>query len=329
MNSTVANLNYAAARAANTPLQGRAAVSQNLPAIDRLMQQMHDPNVDASLSSSEGHNNADAYKLVRDTIPQIGLSAASAAHCISGLSRLLPFLPKSLGELLDRHAQKFSKGVNILNYVVTAADAFIHKRSVDGLARAAYPAVIPFVKLEDMYMASGFSSGTTMMERALQEKTETMTGNKDFVTNITNNLRAFVEMWMDISRDGLTGLVDKIRNVKKNPNPLMFLGGNCNFLGALLGVLFGKSSDLVRKLATLIRNTGSMSTDVAKLFCGESNFLIAGVAYVVVSALDVIKDYAGETTKRTLSHFSVAVNNFANYYYLKASKVRSNLAVAS
>ncbi len=309
---------------------------QNISATEKLAQQLHDPNINASLSASEGHQhkaliatNNDFYRIARDTIPQIGLSAASIAHCASGLNRLVKFLPKSIGDLLDTHAQKLSKGANIFNYIVTAADAFLHKRSVDGLARAAYPAVIPFVNLEDMYMASGFSSGTTMMEKALQDKTKSMPENKELGGNLINNLKAFGSMWKEITQDGMGGLVTRVLNVKKAPNPLMFLGGNFNFLGAFLGVAFGKSSDVIRKVATLIRNLGSMSTDVAKLFCGESNFLIAGLAYVAVSVLDIIKDYAPGESKRTLSHFGVAINNFANYYYLKASKVRSNLAVST
>lgn len=308
---------------------------------EAFLNKMHDPNVNASLGSSEGvqeelpnkenttaPGNQDLYKTVRDLVPQVGLSLASFLHGLGALNRIKDFLPKAFGDFIDQHAQKISKATNIFNYVVTAFDAFKNNRSVDGLARAAYPAVIPFVSLENMYMASGFSSGTTMIEKALQPKTKEMKGNEDFLGNIKNNLIAFQEQWNELSKDGLWSALTKIYTPWKNSESLMFVGANCNILGALLGLTLGLVFKPARLLASLIRNKGSMSTDIAKFFSGDPNFAIAGGFYIGVSVLDLIKDYFPEGTRRTLSHISVAINNAANYYYLKASKVRSDVKPA-
>lgn len=318
-------------------------------ALKNLSQKLDDNLVNQSLGSSEGIEEIHAapkteaspvtttktingtepyYKMIRDTIPEFGLTFASVAHCIGGLNRLLNFLPKSFGDLLDTHSQKISKGVNILNYIVTAGDAFWHKRSVDGLARSAYPIVIPCVSLEDMYMASGFSSGTTMMELAMRNKTENMPNNRDFGTNIINNLKSYKATWKELTANGITAFLTKLLNVRKDYQPLTFVGGNFNFMGALLGLTLGQMSDFMRKFATIVRNVGSIATDLGKMFCGESNFAISGVSYIVVALLDVAKDYAPGKLKRTLSHFGVAISNFANYYYLRASKVRSEPQLA-
>lgn len=309
-----------------------------------LNQKLDDHLVNHSLGSSEGieeihsalkpeanpvnaktiNGNTELYyKMIRDTIPEFGLTLASITHCISGLDRLTKFLPKSLSNFIDTHAQKLSKAVNILNYIVTAGDAFWHKRSVDGLARSAYPIVIPSVSLEDMYTASGFSSGTTMVELAMRDKTEKMPNNDGFGANIINNLKAYKITWQELTSDGITAFFSKLLNVRKDYKPLTFVGGNFNFMGALLGLTFGQISGSMRKLATLVRDIGSITTDLGKMFCGESNFAVSGAAYIVVALLDVAKDYAPGELKRTLSHFGVAISNFANYYYLRASKVRS------
>ncbi len=268
------------------------------------------------------------YEMLRDTFPQYATVVASIVHFVSAINGFKSFLPQVIGDFIDKQALKLSKSINIYNYCITAVDAFLNKRSVDALARMAFPVVIPMVDVNDFFMASGFSSGGTMIEKSLQEKTKTMPHNNELLGNISNNVEGFMEMWKDLLKDGLGAFGSKLWAVWKGDyKSLMFVGANCNVLGALLGTTIGQFSGLMRKVATIVRIKGSIETDIAKIFSGDTNFTKAGIAYIVVAALDLIKDYAGQKARPT-AHLSLATNNFANYFYLNASKERSKVTTS-
>jgi hypothetical protein len=105
----------------------------------------------------------------------------------------------------------------------------------------------------------------------------------------------------------------------------MFFCAWGNFLGAILGFFVGNNhSSPLGKLASLLRNAGGVGCDWAKFIHPDINNKISALLYLGVSGFDFAKSFANDSSANIMSHFSLALNNFANYYYVNTTKATTD-----
>lgn len=299
---------------------------------ESLLSKLDNKNTAMSFDSMEGVSLPEAntvQSFVREKLPVIGYITASAGHLIAGLGKLSNAIPEPITEFLDIYALKFSKLVNVSNYTYKGIEALVGKRAWEGLSRLAYSVVVPWVPLESVFTSSGISSGATMFEQAQRHKIKYPNATKkspqgnpsSLIEDLKENSKAFKTMCSETFQ----GLWGKERKVFINPNKdkghTMFFCAWGNFIGAISGMLAGSNHHSpLGKFAAVVRNAGGIGCDWAKLIHPDINNKLSAIFYCIVSALDVTKSFTQTDTSRTLSHFSNAMNNFANYYYVNTTK---------
>ncbi len=300
---------------------------------ESLLSKLEDKGAAASYDSMEGVETKPPKSFMRDTLPAVGYITASVGHLTAGAGALSDFIPNPLTEFLEKYALKFSKIVNVSNYTYKGIEAIIGKRAWEGLSRLTYSAIVPWVPLESVFTSSGISSGTTMFEQAQRHKIKypnatkkSSQGNpRSLAEDLQENTKAFGTM----CRETIQGLWGKDRKIflpqSKEKGHTMFFCAWGNFIGAVSGMLASlEHHSLLGKFAAVTRNAGGIGCDWAKLIHPDINNRISAIFYSIVSILDVTKSFTSPDTSHTLSHFSMAMNNFANYYYVNTTKATTD-----
>lgn len=288
--------------------------------INLLHKVVQDTKVQKSLDSMEGVPE-NKTNFIRERLPQLGTALAAGMHAFAGASKAVKFLPDGMTNFLDKNSTNVTKIVNVGNYLMKGLEAISKGRAWDGIGRLMYPIVVPFMDQEDVFLSSGLSSGITMFEQGQRHKVGEI---KTLAGDFTGNLKAFGGMISDIKRNGFGK--DRLLFVPENKEKghTMWLGANGNFFGALLGLAAGKGKSPLKKFASIVRNAGGIVCDWGKIMSPDINNKISGITYLMVSVLDVLQAFSPEPLASTLSHFSLAINNIANYFYVNTSKATSD-----
>lgn len=309
--------------------------ARTLAQIEDLSRKLHDAEINDSLSSFEGIEEKPKIKKEKKylglNLDILGYSLASILHSVAAANRIARVLPKWLGDFIDNNTQYLSKFINSCVFLSKSYHSQKANRSFDAVGRALNPLAVWFAPQEDMYLASGFSSGSTMInfsQKHLNSKTYSPKSGKE---NLQDHWQAYIQKWQELIKDGFVGKNSKLTlDRNKNQGHLMFIGGNLNFLGAALGMTFGRTSHYLRSISSVIRNTGSVVSDIAKMIDEDANFVYAGILYGLVSVFDVWQAFVNNKEgSRTLSHITQALNNFANYFYTKPSDKAVNKGLPS
>ena len=300
---------------------------------DSLLSKLKDKRTAMSFDSMEGVISPKTQHFIRNTLPVVSYIAASIGHLIAGVGKLFDFIPTPLTDFFDKYALKFSKIVNVSNYTYKGIEAIIGKRAWEGLSRLAYSLVVPWVPLESVFTYSGISSGTTMFEQAQRHKIKYSNATKESpqgsskstLEDLKENGKAFLTM----CRETIQGLWGKDRKVflppSKDKGHTMFFCAWGNVIGAISGMLAGSNyHSPLGKFATITRNLGGIGCDWAKLIHPDINNKISAICYGIVSIFDVAKSFTQDHISHILSHFSMAMNNFANYYYINTTKATTD-----
>ncbi len=317
----------------NTHSNGHISTSKTATPLDPknyLSKELEDERIIQALNSSEGlseqpiQHHSEIKKpevsFVRDTLPVIGYSTASTLHALAWLHRIgHGLLPKTIGEFLDKHAVNFLKTVNFFNYGGKAIVSFKANNALDSISKALFPLMVSFVNLENMFLASGLSSGTTMISSAHNPR---ITNRESFMGNLKEHVKAYGEMIKEVFSPGG---IQKLLSTKDFH--LMHIGGNMNFFGGLGGLIADGVHPVMKSIFSFIRNSGGMICDIAKIFHGDTNYVISGVLYIFTHTLDIWQAGIAKTKperSRTISHLVQSVNSIANYFYTKPSNTMAD-----
>lgn len=264
-------------------------------------------------------------KPVRDKLP-LALHASSSIHLLTALgSWFQGFLPNRLQTLLEKHALKFSKTSNALNYGFKAVDAFAKGRGFDAFGRAMYSLLVPFVPLEDIFLAAGLSSGPTEWFFSLKQRVPKTKGVWD---DIKQHLKEAGVMMKEILEAGFGSKRVILKEFGAEEPHTLFFAGTFNMIGALFGLIpkhifglkDGPAAKFVRFAAGFLRNVpGGILSDYAKLFHPDKDCKKASVLYLLTSILDVSQTLVGDTAKVTLNHLNQFLNNTANHFFTNMS----------
>ncbi len=283
-------------------------------------------------------------KWLRDTVPLAGTFFASFMHLATGLGRVKAFFPKPIQSLLERFSLPISKTVNAINYLAKSVDAAaaLNKRGYDALGRMMHVLLVPFAPLEDIFLASGISSGLTQtMIGVSREKTNDPTP-KSAWEDIVFHLRKIVSMLKDLMKPGALWGKDRLifkKSVpgaeKKDEAHLLILSAMMNIGSTIIGIgpkLLGLPEFIkspLRKFAALVRNAGSILSDYGKYKDPSLLVKAVGGAYLGVSALDISQTFIKDKElKTTVNHFLQPITNFANFLYAMISSDKTDKANA-
>jgi len=346
INTTLADRNLAAttmaaklAEAANTKFQVQNQTTSNTifdpqKSLDKLRQQIAQPQINDSLGGLEGTKLEEfnrqepqpspVLNFMRNKLPFYGACFASAMHVVAGTSKSLKILPEGMRNFFHQYSTMVSKWVNTANYVAKGSEAVYHGRAWDGLGRLAYPLAVLFADQNDVYLSSGLSSGITMMEQGQRHKKAGKEIN-GLVEDFIENCKAWPVMMKEVIAGGLFGPNRKVfLPESREKGHTCFLGAHGNILGALLGILAGKGKSPLKNVATIVRNIGSFICDFGKIVSPDMNNRASGLLYGLVSVLDVAQAYSPEPYASIISHFSLAINNVANYFYVNTTKATTD-----
>ncbi len=318
------------------PLSNHTSVNRTATPLDPqkyLSKELEDEKIIQALNSSEGlhepvhtpnpiiqteaiSTEAPQPKLFRDLAPIYAYSAACTLHLLAWLSRITNVIPKPIGKFLDENAQKFSKTVNCLNYGGKAVTAYKANNSLDSISKALLPIVIPWISLENTFLAVGLISGTTMLSTAHNPR---ISDNKSFFGNLQEHFKIYKEMGKELlAKDGWRKLFDS------GDTHLMFLGGNMNLFGGLLGIAMDRGNKTLKAAGSFVRNIGGAVCDVAKILHGDINYVISGALYIITHVLDIVQSMSGKERARTISHFVQGISCVANYFYTQPTNTMAD-----
>lgn len=260
-----------------------------------------------------------AQSMVPDRVWQVLTGIASHFHLLVGLNGIFKFLPKSLGETCRKIAPKLSKTVNLFNYTDKGQLSIRDNNSLDGISKFLFPAIVTWVPVDDMFLAQGLSSGTTMMASAHNPR---INDKSSFGANLKQHWNSYKEMFSEVfSKGGIKRLLGN------DDFHLMHLGGNMNFFGGLGGLVADGVHPIIKTFFSAVRNMGGVICDVAKILHGDINYLISGSLYIVAHFLDLWQaSIAGKDKEKseTISHFVQYLSTNANYFYIKPSETQAN-----
>lgn len=300
--------------------------------IERLHNMLDQNSASDSLASMEGLASAEnpqdkkqngTISFLRNHFPRFALAFASGMHIFAAFTKATKILPKTIEDFFNKRSLHASKIANLINYTMEGAIALGKGRSWDGIGRLAYW-IAPYAGLENFFLFSGISSGITMMEQGHLDKVKP---SKNIIEDFKNNCTAFVEKIKEIYKHGIGK--NRIffrfdRAIEEKYKGTMFVSAFGNFFGAALGLFSPEKNSLLRKFAAVIRNLGGIGCDWGKFLHPDRDNQISAAAYGIVSTLDVMQTFTPEPFATILSHFSLATNNLANYFYVNTSKKRSN-----
>lgn len=292
-----------------------------------LNKELVDDKIIQALNSAEGietakpNPKAKAQSVVPDRVWQILVGLAAHFHLLVGLNGDFKFLPESWGKAFDKLAPKVSKMVNLFNYTDKGQLSIRDNNSLDGVSKLLFPAVVTWMPVDDMFLAQGLSSGTTMMASAHNPR---ITDKSRFMSNLKQHWESYKEMISEIFFGGWDGIK---RLVSKDDFHLMHLGGNMNFFGGLGGLIADGVHPILKTFFSGIRNFGGIICDIAKILHGDFNYAISGSLYIAAHILDIWQTSISQDDhekSRKLSHYVQWLSTIANYFYIKPSETMAN-----
>lgn len=304
------------------------ATNQFLPPAspqEYLNKELSNDKIIQALNSAEGieasktETKPKSQSMVPDRVWQVLVGIAAHFHLLVGLNGDFNFLPKSWGKAFDKLAPKVSKMVNLFNYTDKGQLSIRDNNSLDGISKFLFPAIVTWVPVDDMFLAQGLSSGTTMIASAHNPR---ISDKSSFMANLKQHWQSYKQMLSEIFKPG--GIK---RLISKDDFHLMHLGGNMNFFGGLGGLVADGVHPILKTFFSAVRNMGGVICDVAKILHGDINYVISGSLYIAAHVLDMWQTSISQDDhdkSRKLSHYVQWLSTIANYFYIKPSETMAN-----
>jgi hypothetical protein len=306
------------------------------PPQDYLSKELENEKVMQALNSAEGvpdlssrHetqntkqtniNKERSKSIVPDNVWKVLVGIASHFHLLVGLNGSFNFFSKSFSKTIDKLAPKVSKVVNLFNYTDKGQLSLRDNNSLDGLSKFLFPAIVTWFPVDDMFLAQGLSSGTTMLASAHNPRVNDKT---DFMANLKQHWNSYKEMLSETFR---AGGIKKL--LSKDDFHLMHLGGNMNFFGGLGGLIADSIHPIIKTGFSVVRNMGGVVCDIAKILHGDVNYRVSGALYIAAHGLDMWQAAISSDNNdksRVISHYVQWLSTIANYFYIKPSETMAN-----
>ena len=274
----------------------------------------------------------DKYELHR-TLPKIGYAVSVAGHAAAAFGQFSKVLPESLNNGLSKLAPNITKLVNSVNFFAKGLDAFRHNRALDSLARMLFPAIVPFMPVEDMYLGAGLGLGLTMMNDSHESR---VNDKSNLITNFKKSYKAFREMLKETIDGGIGKNRKFLLHKDDEKGHSMHTSGIGMFLGSGLGLfnkyvisnMVGEESLITKtlhKASSVFRNVFGIWGDYIIMMHPDENNIKAGRAYILAAALDTLQAVVlPKELREGVSHIVQSLANVANYFYANTTQARSD-----
>lgn len=269
---------------------------------------------------------------LQKSLPKYGYAVSVLGHLAASAAHFSNVLPESITNGLNKLAPNITKLVNSINFFAKGADAFRHNRALDSIARMLFPAIVPFMPVEDMYLGAGLGLGLTMMNDAHESR---VNDTSDIVSNFKESYKAFKEIVKETWQAGF-GKDRKILVSKdREKGHSMHTSGIGMFVGSALGLInkyiikqiAGEESLItkgIHKFSSVFRNVFGIWGDIIIMLHPDENNIKAGRAYIMAAALDTLQAVVlPKELREGVSHIVQSLANIANYFYANTSQARS------
>lgn len=268
-----------------------------------------------------------AKPFVHDGVWQVLYGIASGFHGLAAVGGLFNIFPKSFRDFIGKQSTNFSKIVNLANYSDKGQVSYRENNALDSISKFLFPAVVSWVPVNDMFLAAGISSGTTMMHIANNPRIK---NKKTFLGNLAEHFKHYKDLFQEVVKNPIN--LKDIKEFFNDPSKaienlsehrIAHVGGNMNFFGGIGGLLADGKHPFIKTAFSVVRNLGGIISDLAKILHKDPNLKIAGVLYVFAHVLDVFQTAiarSNEGLSKTISHIVQFLNAPANYFYTKTSE---------
>ena len=228
----------------------------------------------------------------------------ASSHFIAVITNFID-IPKPLKAFIDKGSVVAAKAMMMLRDGETAISALSQNRIVESVGRLMGLVSLPLVQLHDLTLASGLGEFIPQIDLSLEGKLGKEPKFADYGENFTKWTNAFMSQIKEIKEGGL-GNNRKLFPTGKDRGHTTTVAGLLTFLGASVGVLFGrKSRNLWNKVGGTIRFLGSLLGDYALLTHPDKKMNKAGYIFSVATIVDFIQRFLPEKHLNTINHLNI------------------------
>lgn len=262
-----------------------------------------------------------------------------AGDLFSVATDLVNFLPKKYKEYLDKYSFQLTKGVMMARFLTAGWGAFMQNRIVEAVARTIGIVALPFVRLEDVTLATGLTACFGQADLGLEgklgksKKYESKFENfrlwvnallkmtEEFIfAGFGKNRKVFPDLSFQRLKDIFEQVYHDFRGVDKqvvqdstDQGHTVTAASYLTGFGALIGMLFGsRSRNIYNKIGGVIRNLGGFVGDYTLLTHPDSNMRKAGIFTGLASVIDIIQRFLPEKYLNTINRLN-ALNNLFGF----------------
>lgn len=274
----------------------------------------------------------------------------------SSLAKLLPW--KLIKHVIDVWSVRLTKSAIMLRYINAGLGALINNRIVEAFGRVGGIMALPFVKLEDLTLATGLSTFFSQTDLGLEQKIGAK--KKAKYESMWANAKEWFGTWFTLSKEILLkGFAGADRNLfpdfawsqitelpkkfledfrtegkigvpgEKERGHTAVFGAYFIGFGALIGVLFGrKSRNLWNKIGGVIRNFGGILGDYSLVTHTDPNMRRGGYFFGMATVVDAIQRFLPGWMINTINHLNLINNMIAADYYSNRTQKRNEGDIA-
>jgi hypothetical protein len=240
-------------------------------------------------------------------------------------------MPSGIKKIIDDGSLLLTKAMMMIRYAETGLAAIEQNRVIEATGRLLGIITLPIVKLHDLTLASGLGEFIPQLDLSLEGKLGKDRQYKSYGENFSEWMKALKTAIKEIIGGGLGAnrkilpdfnlkqiqkmATNSIRIITgKDPEPIIVkdaghtltLAGGLNFLGASIGVLFGRNSrNIWNKLGGSIRTIGSMLGDYTLFTHPDKNMNKAGMFFIVAGVVDFVQRFLPEKYLNTINHLNI------------------------
>ncbi len=270
-------------------------------------------------------------------------------------------LPGSfLKDFVDEWSVRLTKAAIMIRYINAGLGAFLNKRIVEAFGRVAGILPLPFVKLEDLTLATGLSTFFSQTDLGLEQKIGA--SKKSSYESMIENAKEWFGNWLEMSADIIKNgfsmnsarllfpdfKLEQITDIprrfyedfmtpkhtigkpgEKEKGHTAVFGAYMIGGGALIGVLFGrKARNIWNKLGGLIRNIGGILGDYTLVTHPDPNVRKGGYFFGMATIIDVVQRFMPDWVINTINHVNCINNIIASDYYALRTQKRTEGDIA-
>ncbi len=243
--------------------------------------------------------------------------ASGGLHALASISGLFKIVPEPIRHILNYSSTIATKVLNAFNYGDKSMLSFKTNNALDSISKLILPLATVSADNKDMLLASGLSSGTTMINFAHNPRIE---NKKSFWANLQEHSQHYFNFWQEI-------IANPGKIFSRFDRHLEFFGGNLDFIGGLGVFISEKKHPLLREAFSFLRDSAGIVCAVAKTMHGSKDLLKAGILNIASHLINFVQSrHASDNPEfsEAVGHLVQALYTPSTYYYTRTTESIAN-----